>query len=95
MLQQIRVILGTKNGEVLGDPNFGCDLSDYVFQYGVRKEEILSQVKAQILQYLYYDPEKWDIDFDINYGHNLEDRTDYAILDIIINGIKYLGIIVE
>ena len=39
ILQQIRVILGTKPGEVLGDPNFGCDLEDYVFAYGLKKEE--------------------------------------------------------
>ena len=41
ILQQIRVILGTKPGEVLGDPNFGCDLEDYVFAYGLKKQEII------------------------------------------------------
>lgn len=95
ILTQIRVILGTKHGEVLGDPNFGIDLEQYVFSYGSKKKDILKEIKAQVNQYLYYDPDKYSIDFDLNYGKDFIDRSDYAVLDIIINQIKLQGILIK
>lgn len=95
ILQQIRVILGTKQGEVLGDPNFGCDLEDYVFTYGLKKDAILTAITSQISRYLYYDHEKYNIEFDLNYGKDHESRSDYAVLDIIINNIKTQGILIS
>ncbi len=95
ILTEIRTILGTKHGEVLGDPNFGIDLEQYVFSYGIRKQEILKNLKNQIDQYLYYDPEKYTIDLDLNYGKDLVDRSDYAVLDIIINQLKLQGILIK
>ena len=95
ILTEIRTILGTKHGEVLGDPNFGIDLEQYVFSYGIKKQEILKNLKNQINQYLYYDPDKYTIDLDLNYGKDLVDRSDYAVLDIIINQLKLQGILIK
>jgi len=95
ILTQIRVILGTKNGEVLGDPNFGVDLEQYVFSYGSKKKDIIRDIKNQINMYLYYDQDKYSIDFDLNYGKDFIDRSDYAVLDIIINQIKIQGILIK
>ena len=95
ILTQIRVILGTKNGEVLGDPNFGVDIEQYVFSYGSKKKDIIRDIKNQINMYLYYDQDKYSIDFDLNYGKDFIDRSDYAVLDIIINQIKLQGILIK
>ena len=34
LLQRIRICLGTRKGEVLGDPFFGINLEDYIFDMG-------------------------------------------------------------
>ena len=48
ILQQIKVVLGTKPGEVLGNPMFGCDLEKYLFSMNYNKEEILQMINYEI-----------------------------------------------
>lgn len=94
IVQQIKVILGTKPGEVLGDPTFGFDLEECLFQFGVSKERILQQIRDQVFRYLVYNDAKWEIDFELNFGHDIDNHSDYAVLDILINQYKVSGIYV-
>lgn len=95
LLQQIRIVLGTKPGEVLGTPLFGCDLEKYLFRMNLNKEEILTAIKQEILEYVYYDSNKWTLSIDVLFGKNADDPYEYALIDISINEKKCLGIIVN
>lgn len=96
ILQQIRIMLGTQPGEVLGSPTFGLDLSQFLFEYNFPKKEITTMLNEQISNFISYDTSKWSITTDIKYGKELgEEMLDYAIIDIYINEIKVLGIIIE
>lgn len=95
ILQQIKIILGTKPGEVLGSPSFGIDLNQYIFSMGLDFTEILYNVNAALSANLVFDRTKWTIYADISYGHDSVDSTDYALIDIVINENKCLGIIVN
>ena len=95
LLQQIRVVLGTKPGEVLGTPMFGCNLEKYLFRMNLDKDEILTAIRQEILDYVYYDSNKWNLSIDVLFGKNANDPYEYALIDISINEKKCLGIIVN
>lgn len=96
ILQQIRMMLGTKPGEVLGSPRFGLDLSQFLFEYNIPKKDITDALNDQISSYVKYDTAKWTITTDVKYGKELgTDMEEYAVIDIYINSVKLLGIMIE
>ena len=93
VITQIRVVLGTKPGDVLGNQNFGIDLDYLVFNTVKNVQDVKKQIKEQLD--LYVIPGKnITIDVDINFG-NSGKGYDYALVDIILNGRKALGSLVD
>ncbi len=95
ILQQIRMILGTKPGDVLGDISFGIDISQYLFSMSYDKEQMRELITQAIINRLYYDPTKYNVVIDIKFGKDYDSHSDYAILDISINQQKVLGIMIN
>lgn len=44
ILQQCRVVLGTKKGQVLGSYEFGMNLDEYLFKYNFNEVEVLYRI---------------------------------------------------
>lgn len=95
ILQQIRMILGTKPGDVLGDISFGIDISQYLFSMSYDKEQMRELITQAIINRLYYDHTKYNVVIDIKFGKDHDSHSDYAILDISINQQKVLGIMIN
>lgn len=95
LLQQIKVVIGTKPGEVLGNPMFGVDLEKYLFTMGYNKDEIIEMINSEIRENIYYDQNKYTVGIDVLFGHNVNESYEYALVDISINERKCLGIIVN
>ena len=95
ILQQIKVVLGTKKGEILGTYGFGVDLQKFLFNYNIPKDEILLAINAHLASYVYYDTTKYNVYVDVEYGHNDGEITDYALVDVYINEKACLGILVD
>lgn len=99
LLQRIRVCLGTKKGDVLGDPMFGIDLEDYIFNMGVDKDEVESEVKMFLAEYAIKGFEQfYDLDVQVSFGKDLTSPTsphDYLLIDIYLNSQKSMGVIVS
>lgn len=95
IIQQIRMVLGTKPGDILGQQHFGIDLQQYLFSYNDTPEMIKFMVNSTIGYYINYDTEKYSVGCEVNYGHNQGDTSDYAVIDITINQRKILGILVN
>ena len=93
VISQIRMILGTTNGRVLGDYNFGIDLENMVFNTVKSSEDILSQLNEQIDRYVHHS-DNIDISCQINFGDSGE-GYDFAVLDIYINGVKNIGFLID
>lgn len=94
ILQQIRVILGTKPGQVLGAPGFGINLEDYLFSFTFNQDEVQSLLTSLINTYLDLDTNKYSVKVKVNYGKDHYNKSDYAVIDIIINQEKTMGILV-
>ena len=95
LLQQIKMVLGTKPGEVLGEPMFGCDLEKYLFLMNYNKDEIKQMILYEISTSISYNKDLFNVDVNISFGHNANDPYNYALIDITINERKCLGIIVN
>ena len=95
ILQQIRMVLGTKPGQVLGSYEFGIDLSKFLFRMNYTEEQILYLVNLVIAQNVAYDAAKYQVYATVDYGHNIDDTSDYAVIDIVVNQKKCLGILVS
>jgi phage baseplate assembly protein W len=92
IIQQVKMILGTENGQVLGDYNFGANLKKLVFQTSLPTEKLESLIREQIYQYIGYK-DTYSIDTKVKFG-KAPDGSDIALVDIIINQQAVVGVIV-
>jgi hypothetical protein len=63
IIQKYEVMLFTNKGEVLGDPNFGANLLDILYQTKVSSQFVKSKIEEQIQIYI---PELSGIDYSLN-----------------------------
>lgn len=95
ILQQIKMILGTTPTEVLGSPTLGINLKQYLFSYTLDTNAVRKHIAEHLSKYVYFDPQKYQVDIDVKYGKDSDNGSDYALIDVTINQIKILGIIVN
>ena len=93
VITQIKMVLGTDPGQVLGDYEFGVDLDYMVFGTRKNAEQVTEQIRKQIQSYVKHGP-NISIDCQTNFGKDWKGR-DYAIVDIYINGSKSIGFLVD
>ena len=93
ILERIKIILGTRPGEVIGDPNFGINLEDYLFDINVDTDKIKKEIGDQITSYI-GNTSPYSVGIDVNFGKASSEFYDYMLIDIYINQEKTLGVIV-
>ena len=51
-VQQVKMTLFTKKGEVLGEPDFGIELDSYLFEYSIDPSRLSQDATSQINKYV-------------------------------------------
>lgn len=51
-IQQVKMTLFTKKGEVLGEPDFGIDLNKYLFEYDIDPMSLSNEATSQVNKYV-------------------------------------------
>ena len=51
-IQQVKMTLFTKKGEVLGEPVFGIDLNKYLFEYDIDPMSLSHEATSQVNKYV-------------------------------------------
>lgn len=51
LITQIETILFTRRGDVLGSPDFGCNLGDMIYTFGFAEYKIKKQIRNQLNAY--------------------------------------------
>ncbi len=92
ILTKIKMILGTRQGQVLGDLNFGIGIEDLVFETRINSRDLEEKIRMQIYQYI-TEAKDYSIQPRVSFGR--EEGYDYCIIDIIINNAKVAGILVK
>lgn len=73
IIQKYEMILFTNKGELLGDPNFGCDLPVLLFETALAADAIEADIRAQISDYI---PELDNVNYELTVEIN-EDPENY------------------
>lgn len=87
-IQQIDMILTTEKGSVLGDPDFGVSLDQYLWSYSGGSGSIKQEILQQISQYTYSEVQ---IDYDINVNFIAGELWDTILIDVVVDGEKVAG----
>lgn len=89
-LQQVEMVLTTRRGEVLGEPDFGANLEDWLWNDRASSKQVEESVRRQISNYCAASASRirWDVSASFIAGQ----VTDSILLDVTIDGTKVLGI---
>jgi phage baseplate assembly protein W len=88
LIEKIRMVMLTKKGDVLGEPEFGVDLEKYIFETFFDRRAILSEINNQFSKYI---PEQNRYDLNTKVDISKGEFRDNIIVDIFINQEKILG----
>lgn len=95
LISQIKMILGTSYGDILGQPYFGSNIKKYIFSLSYNQKEISQFISETIMNNIAYDRQKFHVDVDVEFGKDVYNKLDYAVINININQRKCLGIVVN
>lgn len=92
IISKIKMLFGTRSGQIFGDLNFGLGIEDKIFETKINKMLLETQIKEQINLYV-SESTQYTITPEVSFGKT--DGYDYAIIDIFINNEKIIGIVVK
>lgn len=92
IISKLKMILGTTQGQILGDLNFGVGIEDLVFETRINKLELEEKIKGQISQYI-EESKDFKIEPRVSFGKG--DGLDMAVIDFFINDQKIIGILIS
>lgn len=87
IVQKYEMVLFTNKGELLGDPNFGADLPNLLYETKLSAEFIEGDIKAQIADYI---PEIDNIDYElkVEFFDDPERFQEYMVIGFKIRDIE-------
>ena len=89
---KIRMLLYTRPGEVLGQPNFGIDLERYLFEVGINNGDLSSLILKQMSEFI-PDSGQYNMNVIVNFVPGTV--RDAAFIDIYIDGTRVLGLLAK
>jgi phage baseplate assembly protein W len=89
---KLKMILGTHQGQVFGDVNFGVGVEDLIFETKINKLQLEEKISSQIYQYV-SESREYQIRPSVQFGK--ADGYDYCVIDFFINNDKAMGILVS
>jgi hypothetical protein len=92
LIVQIKMILYTRPGEVLGAPDFGVALEDQLFVFNVNEYALRSMLQDQVMKFVPLS-EKYQVKFNISFAQGTV--RDICLIDVLINGTPLFGILVK
>lgn len=85
IVQKYEVILFTNKGELLGDPNFGADLTVLLHETRLSAETIEGTIRAQIADYI---PEIDGLEYELSveFLEDPERHQEVMVINFTLNG---------
>jgi hypothetical protein len=92
IITKIKMILGTRSGQVFGDIAFGVGIEDLIFETKINKIALEEKLKEQFEKYI-SETTDFTITPEVSFGK--ADGYDYAVIDIYINNERVIGLLVK
>lgn len=91
IISKIKMILGTRPGQVLGDINFGIPIEDLVYETNINKFDLEKRIRDQINRYV-SEAAQFSISPKVSFGK--ADGYDYCVIDFYIDNEKRAGVLI-
>ena len=85
IIQKYEMVLFTNKGEVLGEPNFGGDLTLLLHETKLSSESVQGELMAQIADYI-PEIDKMSYELTVNFYDDPERYQEYMEVNFTING---------
>lgn len=92
LIGQIETTLFTNRGDVLGEPNFGCNLEDLVYSLNYNEQQVQDVVKQQLKIYVPLAT-KYDVKTTVAFYRG--EVRDIAQIDIEIDSKYQVGVYIN
>lgn len=92
IISKIKMILGTRQGQTIGDLNFGLGIEDLIFETRINKTQLEEDIKRQINQYV-SEAAEYKIRPSVSFGK--AKGYDYCVIDIFIDDQRVAGVLVS
>ena len=92
IITKIKMLLGTRQGQLVGDINFGVGIEDLIFESRINKIQLEEKIKSQVDQYI-SESKDYAITPSVSFGK--ADGYDYCVIDIYINEQKIIGLLIK
>lgn len=92
IITKIKMILGTRSGQIFGDLGFGVGIEDLIFETRINKTHLEEKIKMQFDRYI-SETTDYKITPQVSFGK--ADGYDYAVIDIMINDEKVIGLMIK
>lgn len=89
LILKIENVLFTRKGDVLGVPDFGCNLDDLIFSLVFNESVIANRINSQIQAYCLPSSNKFGIDTRVSFFQTQERAG--ALVDIYVNETRVIG----
>lgn len=93
LIGQIKMLLFTNTGDVMGETYLGLNIEKLIFSTNYNKNVILANFKNQIRDYLKYDRNLYNVEFDLNFFKGT--IRDIGVLTVNINGSRALDVLIK
>lgn len=87
IIQKYEMIIFTNKGELLGDPNFGANLTALLHETRLSAESVEAEIRAQISDYI---PELDTLEYGlvVEFFMDPERYQEYMVINFSINGFE-------
>lgn len=92
IISKIKMLFGTRPGQVFGDIAFGLGIEDLIFETRINKTQLEEKIKSQFETYI-SETEDFKITPVVTFGK--ADGYDFAIIDVYIDDKRVIGILVK
>lgn len=89
LIIKIEQLLFTRKGEVLGNPDFGCNLDDMVFSQVLNANYIENMINEQIIKYC-TSFAKFNVNVKVSFFKATE-FTNGCLVDVYVNDNRVIG----
>jgi len=92
IITKIKMILGTRSGQIFGDLGFGVGIEDLIFETRINKTQLEEKIKMQFDRYI-SESKDYKVTPQVSFGK--ADGYDYAIIDVFINDQRAIGLLIK
>lgn len=94
LIQQIKMVMFTRQGQVMGVNKYGVSIEDYLFRFGLSLPRVRTIITEQINKFIPLS-HRYSVEVELGYLSQNDEESNTVFIDFTINNEKAFGTIVS